>query len=203
MISELKDKNADVEKIAKKAIKNGKLIPELIENLKIKDETIRHNSHKTLVIVTEQKPELVYRYWNFLEDMLEGKNTYWRLSAAKIISNLTLADVENKFDRIFDEYYDLLNDSIIIAANITAYSGKIAKAKPHLEDKITNILLKIDKTEQKHKGLMSAGVIDTFDKIFKESKNKKKILKFVKKQLNCDSPKTRKIAEEFLKKWET
>ena len=201
MISELKNKKADIEKLAKSAIKDRKSISYLIENLKIKDETIRYNSHKILVNVTEQKPELVYPHWDALEQMLEGKSAYWRLSATKLISNLTPADSENKFDKIFDKYYELLNDRIIIAANMTGYSGKIIKAKPHLEEKITSLLLNIDKANQKHKGLLAFGAIETFDEIYKESKNKIKILEFVKKQLDCDSPKTRKRAEEFLEKW--
>ena len=32
-------------------------------------------------------------------------------------------------------------------------------------------------------------------------RDKQKIIEFVKHQLNCESPKTRKKAREFLKKW--
>lgn len=201
MTLDLQNKNADIEKIANAAIKDKKLVSDLIENLKIKNETIRYNSHKILVIITEQKPELVYPYWEVLEQMLEGKSAYWRLSAVNLISNLTKADTKNKFDKMFDKYYNLLDDSIIIAANMTGYSWKIIKAKPHLEDRITNLLLNIDKADQKHKGLLAFGAIETFDKIFQKSENKNKILEFVKKQLGCDSPKTRKIAKEFIQKW--
>ncbi len=110
-------------------------------------------------------------------------------------------DIQNKFDMIFDTYFDLLNDSVIVAGHVTANSGKIAKAKPQLQTKITNKLLSIDETKQKHKDLIKAGAIESFSAYFEESPDKKRIINFVKQQLHCDSPKTRKTAKEFLTKW--
>ena len=49
---------------------------------------------------------------------------------------------------------------------------------------------------------MKAGAIEAFDEYFEEAKDKKKILEFVKDQLKCRSPKTKKKATEFLRKWE-
>jgi len=49
---------------------------------------------------------------------------------------------------------------------------------------------------------VKAGAIEALDEYFEEAKDKKKILEFVKDQLKCTSPKTRKKAKEFLKKWE-
>ena len=200
-MSELDNKHVNVENMAKKALKDDNLLFELVENLKSREETIRYNSFKVLLHITEVKPEVLYSSWDFLEDMLESKNTYWRSSAARLIANLTIADKKNRFEKIFDKYYDLLNDSVILAAGITANSGRIAKAKPKLQSKITDKLLNIDKTNQKHKDLVKAGAIESFDEYFEEAKNKGKIIEFVKKQLYCESPKTRKKAEDFLKKW--
>ncbi len=202
MILGLNNKNVNIKTIIDKALKDEKLISELIENLKLKDETIRYNSFKVLLQITEQKPKLLYPHWDFLEKMLEAKNTYWRSSAAHLIANLTSVDSENKFEKIFEKYYDMLNDSIIIAANLTAYSGKIAKAKPKLRERITAKLLNIDETKQKHKDLMKAGAIQSFDSYFEDIRDKKAIIDFVKKTLSGDSPKTKMIAQEFLEKWD-
>jgi hypothetical protein len=201
MSLDLRKKDTDVKGIAEKALKNDDLISELVKNLKSQEETVRYNSYKILLHITEVKPDVLYSSWDFLEDMLDSKNTYWRSSSAQLLGNLTAVDSKNKFEKIFDKYYDLLNDSVIIAANITANSGRIAKAKPKLQAKITAKLLNIDKTNQKHKDLIKAGAIESFDEYFEEAENKKKILKFVKKQLDCESPKTRKKAKEFLEKW--
>jgi hypothetical protein len=185
----------------KEAIKAEKSLPELLEALKSKDDTERYGSFEVLLRLSEEQPELLYPSWNFLADMLDSDNAYWKLSAVRLIANLTRADGENRFEKIFDKYYNLLNDSVIVAGHITANSGKIAQAKPKLQAKITDKLLDIDKTSQKHKDLVKAGAIDSFGEYFAESKDKKRITEFVKQQLDCESPKTRKKAREFLKKW--
>jgi hypothetical protein len=201
MSFDLNKKDTDIEAVVKKAKRDKDLLADLVENLKSKNENIRYNSFKILLQISEDEPKLLYSSWNFLEELLDSKNTYHRSSSAHLIANLTAVDTKNKFEKIFHRYYELLNDSVILAAGITANSGKIAKAKPKLQTKITNILLNIDKTKQKHKDLIKAGTINSFDMYFNESKDKKKIIRFVKGQLSCKSPKTRKKAKEFLKKW--
>jgi len=89
------------------------------------------------------------------------------------------------------------------AGHLASISGKIAKAKPELQSKITGKLLNIDNTHKgKQKELIKAYAIEAFDDYYKEAENKNKIIEFVKKQLESSSPKTRKKAEEFLEKWE-
>ena len=54
---------------------------------------------------------------------------------------------------------------------------------------------------QKHKGLVKASAIEAFDAYFERSREQARIIGFVKAQLNCESPKTRKMARAFLEKW--
>ena len=185
----------------KEALKDESALPELLEALKSKDDTERYNSFEVLLRLSEEQPDLLYPRWDFLVDMLDSDNAYWKLIAVRLIANLTRADTENRFEQIFDKYYNLLNDSVIVAGHITANSGKIARAKPELQAEITDRLLDIDETGQKHKDLIKAGAIDSFSEYFEESGDKEKIIGFVKQQLDCESPKTRKKAKEFLKKW--
>jgi uncharacterized protein (DUF1810 family) len=185
-----------------KATINKKPISELLEALKSKDDAERYGSFEVLLRLSEEEPETLYPHWDFLAEMLDAQNAYWKLIAVRLLANLTAADSESKFEGIFDKYYDLLNDSVIIAGHITANSGKIACAKPALQTEITNRLLNIDETTQKHKDLIKAGAIESFGEYFTESKDKEKIIEFVRQQLDGESPKTRKIAKEFLSKWE-
>jgi hypothetical protein len=188
--------------MAEKVTINGeKALSELLEALKSKDDTERYSSFKTLLRLSEEQPELLYPSWDFLAEMLDSDNAYWRLIAVRLIANLAAVDSENRFERIFDKYYDLLNDSVIVAGHITANSGKIARAKPGLQTKITARLLNIDKTSQKHKDLVKAGAIDSFGEFFAESNDKEKIMEFVRQQLTGESPKASKKAKEFLSKW--
>jgi len=200
-LSDLGKKDVSVESVAKEALKDKKVLSELFEGILSKKDTIRYNSFKILLLLSEEHPQVLYPKWDFFADLIDSDNTYRKFIAVRIIANLTRADAKDKFDKMFDRYYDLFNDSVIVAGHLAANSGKIAKAKPKLQTKITNKLLNIDKTNQKHKDLVKAGAIEAFDEYFEEAKNKKEILDFIKDQLNCKSPKTRKEAKKFLKKW--
>ena len=90
---------------------------------------------------------------------------------------------------------------MIVAGHLAACSGTIAKAKPNLQSKITQCLLSIDTTIQKHKDLVKAYALDGLDEYFSEAENKKTILQFVREQLTSSSPKTRNKAKQFLRKW--
>jgi len=202
LMFDLSEKSVSVESLAEEALENKQVLSLLFEGILSKKDTIRYNSFRALLLISEEHPEVLYPKWDFFADLINSDNSYRKLIGVRIIANLTWADTENKFEKIFDKYYDLFNDSVIVAGHLAANSGKIAKAKPKLQTKITDKLLNIDETNQKHKDLVKAGAIEAFDEYFEEAKDKKKILEFVKDQLKCRSPKTKKKATEFLRKWE-
>jgi hypothetical protein len=184
------------------ALKDEKLLQELLDGvLSIKD-AVRYNSFKTLNFLSEKHPERLYGKWDFFVDLMRSDNTHRKYIAIYIIANLTKADSENKFEKLFNAYYALLGDkSVIPATHVAVNSGKIALAKPKLQAKITNRLLNIDSTVQRHKDLVKASAIEVFDAYFEQSEDQARIIEFVKAQLDCESPKTRKMAKAFLKKW--
>jgi hypothetical protein len=203
MLNNLKKKKIDIEGIANKALKDKKLLAELLENLWSKNETIRHNSHKVLLFLSQEHSTALYPKWDYLTKFLDSDNTYHKLSAIHLLANLTKVDKDGKFEKIFNKFYGLLDDkSFITAVYVAGASGQIVKAKPKLQTRITNRLLSIDKThhEQERKDLVKASIIEAFQEYFDQARNKKRILEFVKKQLNCKSPKTKKTAKEFLKR---
>lgn len=192
----------DAEK-AKKAISNPKILSELLEGILSKDDEVRYPSFKALFIISKEHPEVLYPKWDFFVKLISSYNSYKKLIGLRIIANLTKVDKEDKFGKIFYKYYRILNDSrTMTAGHIASNSGKIAKAKPNLQIKITEKLLNIDKTHTgKQKELIKAYAIEAFDEYYEEVKDKKKINDFIKKQLESESPKTRKKAKEFLDKW--
>jgi predicted AlkP superfamily phosphohydrolase/phosphomutase len=156
MAIDLNNKKLDVEAAAKEAMTDKKLCAELIDNLLSKNETIRYNSSKILFSLTQQKPELLYYKWDDLVKHLDSDNTYHKLSAVMLLGNLTRADKDNKFEKIFNKYYSLLDDkSFITAAYIAQASGTIANAKPKLQTKITKKLLSIEETHHTQERIRS------------------------------------------------
>ena len=145
----------------------------------------------------------MYPKWDYLAALLKSDNHYHRYVSINILANLAKVDVKNKFEKIFDEYFGNIDeDRTMVAAQTALNSGKIAIAKPNLQTKVTNRLLNIGKTHQgKQTELIKAYAIEAFSEYFEESSGKNMILDFVEAQLESKSPKTRKLAKEFLKKW--
>ena len=195
-------KGANPEVLAQMALKDGKVLQEALDGVLSKKDVIRQNSFQTLNLISKNHPNRIYNRWGFFANLIRGGNSFHKYIAIWIIANLTKADPENKFEKLFDDYYGLLGDkSVIPAGHVAAKSGIIALAKPELQGQITNRLLNIDNIVQRHKDLVKAGAIEAFNVYFEKSKDQGKIIEFVKAQLNCESPKTRKIAKKFLEKW--
>ena len=201
-MSVFEKKDVNPETLAQMALKDEKVLQEALDGILSKKDVIRHNSFQTLNFLSEKHPEKLYDKWDFFANLICNGNAFHKCIAIYIIANLTKADAENKFEKIFDAYYGVLGDkSIIPVVHVAVNSGKIALAKPKLQAEITSRLLDIDNTVQGHKDLVKSGAIEAFDAYFEKSKDQARIIEFVKAQLNCESPKTRKMAKAFLEKW--
>ena len=201
-MSVFEKKGANPETLAQMALKDEKMLQEAFDGVLSKNDVVRQNSFQTLNFLSDKHPNSVYGRWDFFANLIRKGNSFHKYIAVWIIANLTRADPDNKLEKIFDAYYGLLGDkSVIPAVHVAAKSGIIALAKPELQSQITNRLLDIDNTVQRHKDLVKSGAIEAFDAYFEQSKDQTRIIEFVKAQLNCESPKTRKMAKEFLEKW--
>ena len=180
----------------------GQKISEALEGILSKKDEIRSKSFKILLHVSEEQPKVLYPKWDYLADLLDSDNHYQRNISINLLANLAKIDTKNKFEKVFDKYFSNINgDRTMVAGQAALNSGKIAKAKPNLQTQITNRLLNIEKTHQgKQIELIKAYVIEAFNEYFEESLDKKKIVNFVKAQLMSKSPKTKKVAKEFLKR---
>lgn len=203
--SELGEKDLNVESIAQEALRHKKVLSELLEGVLSKKDVIRFNSFKVLLLLSQENPGVIYPHWDFFQDMIDSDNSFHKYIAIYIIANLTSVDTKKKFEKMFDTFYHLLDDkSVIPPVHLAGNSGKIARAKPHLQAKITDKLLSIDTTHHRseRKDLIKGHIIETLDEYFEEAENKETIIEFARGQLNSKSPRTRKKAKEFLKKWQ-
>jgi hypothetical protein len=202
MIEGLDKKDADIDFYVNELLNNENLILEYLDALKLKHQVYVENCFMVLNIISEKNPDFLYFHWDFFVNHMRSKNNYHIAEAIIILSNLTSVDRQNKFELIFDEFFNLLkSDKTIVPMYLLKNSSKIVNSKPHLEEKISDILLDI---EHIHPGkqieLVKSAVIESFTDFFSVSKNKDKIINFVKEQLNSPSPKTKKTAKDFLNK---
>ena len=185
------------------ALADGKALKMLLDGVVSKDDTYRYNCFKVLLQISDDHPLVLYPEWNYFVGLLSSSNSYHRSIGLQIIANLTRVDDENRFGGIFDQYFDLLDDEKVVTARYLAQSaGRIVKAKPHLQARITERLLGIDGTHhtQDRKDLIKADIIQSFEEFFEDCHHKGELLAFVERQLGCSSPKTRKAAKAFLNK---
>ncbi len=204
VLSDLIEKNINMEEAVVKALKDDDVLSELLEGILSKQDEIRFNCHHVLMHLTEMQPEILYPNWDYLADLLDSDNHYHRYIAINLLANLVEADTEDKFEEIFDKYFrNIDGDRTMVAGHAALNAGKIARVKPNLQKKITDKLLNIEKTHRgKQVELIKAYAIEAFNEYFDEAVDKGRIIDFVKVQLESHSPKTRKLAKEFLKKWE-
>ena len=202
IIPELDKKDVDVASLAKRVLEDMEVLPELLDGILAKKDFIRFNSFKVLLFISEEHPEVLYPRWGFFSGLLDSDNSYQQYIAIYLITSLTRVDDSARLEGIFDKLYSILDgEGTITAAHLARNSGKIARAKPELRAKITERLLNIDRNHRgKQKELIKGHAIEAFDNYFEEAENQPEILEFVRKQLQSQSPKTRKLAREFLKK---
>lgn len=181
------------------------VIKEGLEGLQSSNARIRDQYFYTLLAISEESPEELYHAWDIIEDILKKPEVSRKYIAVHLLSNLAAVDTENKFDRIFEEFYQLLShESPVVSPHIAGVSGKIILSKPHLKSRIISMLLDIDSINRcRHPELLKSYVIQAFDDCFEtiRIKDQMKIIKFVQDQSGSESPKTRKKAKAFLIKW--
>jgi hypothetical protein len=202
IIPELDKKDVDVASLAKRVLEDMEVLPELLDGILASKDFIRFNSFKVLLFISEEHPEVLYPRWDFFSALLDSDNSYQQYIAIYLISSLARVDDSARLEGIFDKLYSILDgEGTITAAHLARNSGKIARAKPKLRTRITERLLNIDRNHRgKQKELIKGHAIEAFDEYFEEAENQPEILEFVRKQLQSQSPKTRKLAREFLKK---
>ncbi len=192
MLRDLNKKEVDLACLARRASDSQEFLSELVAGLSDRQERVGYNCLKALMLVAEERPELLHPHWDLFVDLLRSHSTYFKLRGANLIAAVVGVDADNGLERIFDEYYELLDGRSVIAT-----------AHPELRSRITDRLLSIDQTHHPpdRKDLIKGRAVEALGEYFQESENKVAILEFVRGQLKSKSPRTRKKAKEFLEEW--
>lgn len=205
---ELSKKGADNAGIATEVINNPKLIGELIEGVKAPKGTLRYGFEKVLRLISEERPDLLYPYFDVFVELLDNENSFLKWGALLTIANLTAVDSEKRFDKIFRKYYSLITGPVMVsAANVIGGSAKIALNKPELIERVCEEILKVEGVNYEKKGLPSpecqnvaiGHAIDTFDRIYDAINHKGPVIAFVTRQLENSRSSVVKKAKKFIK----
>jgi len=208
LIERLKAK-PDLNHFIVEAIENKAILNSLFEIVLTATETssIKYTCTKIIRSVSEQKPELVYPYFEDIVKWLHHKNSFIKWDGILTLSNLSAVDYKDKFRAIYEDYFALIQDpQMITAANVVGNAWKIVLAKPDLETIITRRLLEVPKIIYMNKGkpspecnsIVCGQVLDCFEKYFDYSENQAAMINFAKGQLSSRRKAVAKKAEKFL-----
>jgi hypothetical protein len=208
LLQEIASKSITKRDLLQRVKKDFSLFPTVLDGVSSPKAAVRYGCASVLMDLSQAYPEKLYPHMDSFIALLDSKYRILTWNALAIIANLARVDDNRKFDAIFTKYYSFLNDEYMITvANVVGYSGKIALAKPYLTQRIADELLKVRRISttphltEECKRVIAEKAIESFDVFFNQIDNRKKVVDFVKSQLNSPR-KTLKIkAENFLRKW--
>ena len=208
LLQKLAKKSITKEELLQMVKQDFSLLPEVLNGVSSSKAAIRYGCAKVLMDLSEDHPEKLYPYMDSFINLLDSKYRILTWNAMAIIANLAKVDEDKKFDAIFDKYYSFLNDAYMVTvANVVGHSAKIALAKPHLTQKITKELLKVENISttphltEECKRVIAEQAIKSFALFFNKIEQKEKVIAFVAKHINSPRKTLRKAAEDFLTKF--
>ncbi|MBV1709901.1 MAG: hypothetical protein KMY54_08570 [Erysipelothrix sp.] len=189
-------------------IENTTILNSLFEIVLTEISSIRYACTKIIRMVSEQKPETVYPYFEDIVKWLDQKNSFIKGDGILTLSNLSAVDHEDKFKAIYQDYFALIKDpQMITAANVVGNAWKIVLAKPEMESDITRRLLEVpniiyinkDEPSPECNCIVCGKVLECFEHYFDYSGNQSAMINFAEGQLCSHRKSVAKIAEKFLK----
>ena len=193
-------KNTELGPIKQMCLDSRLLCDELVDNLREKNETLRYNSFLVLNAIAEEKPEILYPYWDTFLHYLKSEKVLQILTGIELISRLVAADAANRFEEIAEDYFNLVNHRNVIPVRyILLNCWRIGTERPRYVPRIKKLILSIDGLNQEHKGLLKGDGIIAFSRLWDHIEDRQEIVEFVKNQLESESPKTVKEAKKFLR----
>jgi hypothetical protein len=190
--------------VAQWAVADREILQEILAGVVDKDDTYRHHCFQVLLQVSDTAPSALYPDWDYFVELLSSPNAFHRSIAVQIIAGLSRADADKRFDAVFERYFALLDDEkVMVARHLVQNAWKIVEAKPYLQVQITARLLEIDKTHHPkgRKDLIKGDLVELFGHDFEASQQQEQIRAFAEQQLASESPKTRKAAADFVKRY--
>jgi hypothetical protein len=206
-----------IQKLASKSITRGELqaaveddpalIPTIVGGLASPKASVRYGCARVLIDQSAKRPERLYPYWETFTGLLGCRYRPLTWSAIIVLANLSTVDAEKRFEAIFNRYYSLLGDGYLVtAANVVGNSAKIAKAKPHLADRIAERLLGVEELEvgpqmtEECRRVVAEQAVEAFDSFYDllSPGEREKATAFVKRQRTSSRASLARAAREFL-----
>jgi hypothetical protein len=202
--TEINNQRTTIEKLAERVVSRPELLQEAFDGLGADTARVKYGCLKLLRIISERKPDILYPEIGRLIRLLDSENNIFKWGAIIIVGNLAAVDSERKIDDILNRYLQPISGHVMItAANVIGGAGKIARAKPHLADRIARFVLQVETANYQTdecRNVASGHAIESLDLFFEHLKQPQPVIEFVKRQLNNRRNAVKRKAARFLKK---
>ncbi len=181
------------------------MIEDLLRDLESDKARIKYGAAKALRRCSEENPEEVYPYFNRFLALTEGDNTILRWTSQHILGNLADVDCEDRLEAVLDRLLAPISGREMIGAAIAMAAGaQIARAKPHLADRIAAAVLRVNRARYNTpecRNVAMGHALRAFDQFFLSVQDRAPVMAFARRQLANPRQATQRHAARFLKHW--
>jgi hypothetical protein len=194
----------DVERLTGEAVDDSAALQGLLSAIGPERvaQQIRETSAAALKLLATRQPGLLMPHWDELAGLLDCDNAYSRMIAVHVLALLAPADDEGRLAASLDRLYDHLGDMVSVAGHVLQVTPQIARARPELRQLVTARILDLGRLAKPDRlGLLRSYAIEALDGYLEPGERTPEVMAFVAAGLTDDSPKTRKLAAEVLRRW--
>jgi len=205
MIPQTDQKAAAPEIIARRVVRHPDLLPEVFAGLDAESAAAKYGCLKSLRLISETRPDLLYPEIGKLFGLLDSENTIMKWGAIIMLGNLASVDAERKIDAVLDKYLQPISGPVMItAANVIHGAGKIAQAKPQFADQIAQALLRVEKANYQTaecRNVALGHAVESLGLFYPQLRQSQPVVEFVRRQLDNPRNAVKKKAAKFLKRF--
>ena len=204
--SEIAKSKVNLEALAERIGRQPDSLPEILDGLQIDQARTKYGCLKVLRLLSETRPAILYPYFDSIASLLSSESSILKWGAIIIVGNLAAVDSKRKIDALLDEYLQPISGPVMItAANTINGAGKVARAKPHLVDRIVQALLQVERAKYQTpecRNVALGHVLKSVDLFFEHVRDPQAVMNFAKRQLRNRRNAVKLRARAFLKRHE-
>lgn len=202
VLAKLSAASADFDSFCRTLNESG--ISTLFQALASELPAVKYGCMRVLRRIAEKRPDLIYPSFQRIARLLDSADVFLQWGAIIIIGSVAEVDNQHKIDSILERYLKPITGPVMItAANTVGGAGRVARAKPHLADRIARAFLQIEDAMYRTpecRNIALGHAIKSLDLFFEHLREPTPMIEFVRRQLKNPRHATHVKAVRFLKK---
>ena len=142
---ELSRRGSSPARVASSIMQSPALVKYVVDGLLSDTATIRFNSSKVMLAAAQKAPEAVRPHLRSILALLDSENKTLQSAAIRTLGYLARVDSRGQITRTLDKLLALVpGPDLMVASNAIEGAARIARAKPHVADRVVPALLSVE-----------------------------------------------------------